>query len=62
MGLFSSRNWDNSPETDRDSRFHDLRESGWPDRHTRLGTNGRSREVSDVGPPDLVTQPQRGHD
>lgn len=24
-----SRNWDHSQETDRDSRFHDLRESGW---------------------------------
>lgn len=24
-----SRNWDKSSETDRDSRFHDLRESGW---------------------------------
>ncbi|HEX9337768.1 MAG TPA: hypothetical protein VF892_17870 [Pseudonocardiaceae bacterium] len=29
MGLFSSRNWDGSPETDQDSRFHDLRDSGY---------------------------------
>lgn len=25
----NSRNWDGSPETDKDRRFHDLRESGY---------------------------------
>jgi hypothetical protein len=25
----SSRNWDRSPETDADSRFHELRNSGY---------------------------------
>lgn len=24
-----SRNWDKSPETEKDTRFHDLRASGW---------------------------------
>lgn len=24
-----SRNWDESPESDTDKKFHDLRESGW---------------------------------
>lgn len=24
-----TRNWDGSPESDRDSMFHDLRDSGW---------------------------------
>jgi hypothetical protein len=24
----ASRNWDKSPETEKDSRFHDLRDSG----------------------------------
>jgi hypothetical protein len=24
-----SRNWDGSPETASDTRFHDLRQSGW---------------------------------
>ena len=24
-----SRNWDRSPETEKDAHFHDLRESGW---------------------------------
>lgn len=24
-----SRNWDRSPETDQDKRFHDLRDSGY---------------------------------
>lgn len=33
-----SRNWDRSPETEKDSRFHDLRESGytgWIDQNGR---------------------------
>jgi hypothetical protein len=25
----TSRNWDRSPESERDKRFHDLRESGY---------------------------------
>jgi hypothetical protein len=25
----NSRNWDGSPETEKDSKFHDLRASGW---------------------------------
>ncbi|GAA3068520.1 hypothetical protein GCM10010464_35910 [Pseudonocardia yunnanensis] len=25
----TSRNWDKSPETEKDSKFHDLRDSGY---------------------------------
>lgn len=29
MSSKASRNWDRSPETEKDSRFHDLRASGY---------------------------------
>lgn len=48
MGIRVSRNWDRSPETERDSRFHDLRDSGYTGPIDRDGYAVTTGPVADI--------------